>query len=96
MFLGIVPKLLAVAEGEHLSAIERLAVFGRRDDEWIYVQVGRDIQLNLLTENLREDAALEDKWNSANYFLEETNAQEENRMTGKYVRRNPFKFKDLN
>lgn len=70
-------------------------IFGRRDDEWIYIQVGRDIQLNLFTENLREDAALEAKWNSAFYFLEESVVEEENRTQGKYVKRNPFRFKDL-
>ena len=69
-------------------------IYGRKDDEWLMVIVGKDIQLHLFTEGLREDADLESKWEFFNVFLE-TDEQRTSLMDGNEKRKNPFKLKDL-
>ena len=62
-------------------------VFGRKDDEWIMINIGAQMHLHLLTENSREDVDLEAKWNAHHVFLDEGEPEEK--------RKNPFKFRDL-
>jgi ribosomal silencing factor RsfS len=62
-------------------------IFGRKDDEWIMVGIGPQMNLHLLTENLREDVDLEAKWDSFHTFIEEGEVEER--------RKNPFKFRSL-
>jgi ribosomal silencing factor RsfS len=69
-------------------------VFGRRDDEWVMVNVGKKILVHFMTENLRVEIDLENQWRNKdlvdlddNYWEQYTKRQKE--------AENPFKFRNL-
>ena len=66
-------------------------VFGRKDDEWIHVNVGRDINLHLFTEQSRQDVDLPYKY--ANKELSSMDEEiQENLQQRVKDSQNPFKF----
>ena len=70
-------------------------VHGRKDDEWVMICIGTKFIIHLMTENAREDAAIEDKW------LDQVVCNSEI-LEGDAIRKklkeyeNPFKFRNVN
>lgn len=70
-------------------------VHGRKDDEWVMICIGTKYIIHLMTENAREDAAMEDKWLDQEIWNQPVLGKEEiKRKIREYE--NPFKFKNLN
>lgn len=70
-------------------------IFGRKDDEWVMVAVGTDLELHLMTESQRKMVALEDKWFD-DYWSDrmEKFLREYDDNVKKF--QNPFSFKNPN
>ena len=70
-------------------------VHGRKDDEWVMVCIGTKFMIHLMTENAREDAALEDKWMDQEYWNQEgLDVSGIKKKMQEYE--NPFKFRNVN
>ena len=70
-------------------------VFGRKDDEWIMVNLGSDCEIHLFTESHRKMVGLEDKWFD-DYWHDrmETFLEQYDENVKKYE--NPFSFRNPN
>lgn len=70
-------------------------VHGRKDDEWVMICIGSRFMIHLMTENAREDAAIEDKWLDQEICNSSTlNIDEIKKKVKEYE--NPFKFRNIN
>lgn len=70
-------------------------IHGRKDDEWVMLCIGTKYMIHLLTENAREDAAIEDKWLDQEYYMQGTMDMDEIKKEFKKYE-NPFKFRNVN
>lgn len=70
-------------------------IFGRRDDEWVMVNIGPRIGIHLFTENMREDTNLEEKWRNLEIRDLDDDYHEQIEKKKKEIE-NPFKFRNLN
>ena len=69
-------------------------IFGRKDDEWLMVNVGKLIFVHFFTENMKEEIDLEKQW-STHDFDDIDDDYKENVMKKKKDLDNPFKFRNV-
>lgn len=69
-------------------------VFGRRDDEWVMVNVGKEVLVHLMTENLRAEVNLEKNWRNKDLLdLDDDYWKQYNKKQKEAE--NPFKFRNI-
>lgn len=69
-------------------------IFGRKDDEWLMINVGRKINVHLFTENMRTEINLEGKWNNHEFDDIDDDYMQQLEKKKKDVE-NPFKFRNV-
>lgn len=70
-------------------------LFGRRDDEWVMVNLGSRIAIHLFTDNMRQDTNLEEKWTNLEIRDLDDDYLEQIEKKKKDIE-NPFKFRNIN
>ena len=93
--------LLRAAKGlkqeldKHFSSSTRVRVIGSKQSQWIIVEVGRGIEVHLLTEMEKQQFSLEDMWFDKHIYRTPKPSMEQIKKMKRDLS-NPFKFWDIN
>lgn len=72
----------------------RPMVFGRKDDEWVMVNVGKEFLVHFMTENLRSEVNLEGQWKNKEIRDLDDDYWQQYQQKHKEAE-NPFKFRNI-